>query len=645
MNLNAVLDVPREQRNPQASPRASSILLLSVPGLAQGWSPLGIARLKAYLRAHGLRADTLPLCVLFTNHLRRHAPHFLALDAEIAEFGTTWHELFYAGLLFGHATPDDLILQSVLDRRSNVDVYRTYLDYRGGRKRVPDLRAVADDARRIRRFCAMLHSYLGEILDHINWTAYDAIGFSCLDAQFLTSLYLAKEIRRRHGKNPLIVFGGEFFQSYNTAQILENFSEIDYIVVGQAEETLTDLLVHVTNEKEWPRLSGTMPDRGACRYHRKRADRIDEFPAPDYTELRRCRGTKYALSISLGAGCTNSGCSFCPICSTGHHLRPLTTVLEEVRQLRAVHGLCDIDFVDWEINGDPDYLAEFCSLAIKNRFQLASWGEVNARNTSPALLAGMRAAGIRRVQVGIESFSEETLRLIGKRASVVDNVKVLKWSIEAGLDHVLFNIMCNHPLASNEDPRENLRVMHLIEHLLRRPVCAVLNEVNLYRTSRMYCRAEHFRLGNVREFDFSWRLYPPHRLSREVPLFCVAYDAKPVAAAWRRVEALLRRLTLYPVTLTARKLRNGMTLIHDSRNSRKQQYQLGTLEGRVLWEAMDQTPSVQAIAASVGEPVDRVDATVDRLVRRKLVIRSKAQVLALPLRAGISSLGAARRVK
>jgi len=635
MDIKLSLDAAGDPHVSPGNGKPPSILLVSAPGFAHGWSPLSIARLKSFLRATGFRATCLPLCVLFTDHLRRRAPRLMSIDADIGEFGTSWHEAFYSGMVFGHARPEDLLLQSLADQHANVDIYRTYLDFAGGVRCEPEASAVAADFRRTKRYCALMHSFLCRVLDKTDWSAYDAVGFSCLDTQFLTSLYLAREIRRRHGPRPRIVFGGELFQSYNTAQFLENFPEIDHILVGQAEEALAALLTQIGNGGASPRLSGTMPDRGAYRYKRNEPDRIDFFPTPDFSELRHRRVANYSLTLSLGGGCSNSGCAFCPISSVGQHLRPPKAIIEDIRRLYAAHGRREINFVDWEINGDPRHLEELCDLAIQERLTLMSWGEINSRNTSPSLLTKMRRAGIRRVQVGIESFSEDTLRLIGKRATLVDNIKVLKWGTEAKLDAVLFNVLCNHPLSSAQDPGENLRVMRLISHLLRRPVLPVLNEVSLYRTSRLYRQAERFRLGGMKQFDYHRRLYPPSLLRREIPMFSLAYDALPVAPLWEKVGTLLAKLKRAPVTLTARRLKNGATVIHDSRGRRRRRYRLNGPEGDVLWEAMEDTPQIAAIAAKLAKPQETVASAVGRLVRRGLVVQSRDRVLSLPLKAGV----------
>jgi len=570
---------------------------------------------------------------MFTDYLRRHAPSLIPVNRQAGEFGTCWHEVFYSGLFFGHARPDDLLIECLRDRHANIDIYRTFMDFKGGRQSKPKAKAVTADFHRIRRYCNLMHSFLIGILEETKWDRYAAVGFSCLDTQVLTSLYLARLIKQRTPK-PRMIFGGEAFQSYNVSQFVENFPEIDHIVVGQAEESLAHLLGRISRGEKAPHLSGVMPDHGTYRYMRSGSDRIDSFPTADFDEIRDRGVKKYSLTLSLGAGCTNSCCSFCPISSVGQHLRPPRAVLRDIRRLYAVHGKRDIDFVDWEINGDPHYLEELCDLLVKNRLKLNSWGELNARNTSPRLLRKMKRAGISYVQIGIESFSERMLKIIGKRATLVDNIKVLKWGIEAKMTSLLFNILCNHPLSHADDLTDNLRTLRLISHLLRPPVCLILNEVSLYRTSRMYRQIDKFELGQPRQFKFYRRLYPASHLRSEIPMFCMDYNAKPVANEWKKADKLLARLMRAPVALTARKLKNGATLVYDSRGRRKRRIRIESLEEEVLWACMDDTPTVTEIAAKLNKQESTVAAVVTRLIRCRLAVQSQGRILSLPIKAG-----------
>src|SRR4029078_7898919 len=56
----------------------------------------------------------------------------------------------------------------------------------------------------------------------------------------------------------------------------------------------------------------------------------------------------------------------------------------------------------------------------------------------------LRAAGITRIQPGIESLSDDVLRRVRKGVSALQNIQLLKWCKETGLE-VAWNILCGIP--------------------------------------------------------------------------------------------------------------------------------------------------------------------------------------------------------
>lgn len=606
-------------------------MLVAVPGFAAGWPPLGIARLKAILLSQGFHADTLCLSLRFTEAIATNAPDLSSIDAEAGEFGCSWHEVFFASLLFGHAAAEELLGSCVRDRHANVDIYRTLLGFDHGRPRRPESHAVTRDLKRIIRYCRRMHRFIDAAATRIRRLPYDYIGFSCLDTQFLTSLYLARRIVRSRADAPRVVFGGAMFQAYNAEGILQAFPEINHLCLGPGDSVLPDLLGRGGHGTPAERKLVAPPSRRHSPVSPAGGEPARPL-APDYEEFDRARLRDYSLTLDLGSGCSHSSCSFCGITTRGQWLREPETVVAEIEVPRTRHGPRSLNFADWEINGDPFHLERVCDLLIASGIRLDAWGEMNARNVSPRLLGKMRRAGISSIQVGIESFSERALRLMGKRASVLDNVKILKWSHAAGFDSVFFNLLCNHPGMTNEDATESLRVIRLIGHLIRPPVIGVVNEMSLYRTSRLYREADSFGVRGAREFTFHRRLFPTAEMADAIPMLGVEFDADAPAPAWRRVDQLLRSLRERPVRLAARVLRDGSTWIADSRSGHQRSYRLAGVEADVLWSCMDETPTVADLGDAVRLGRDPSWRIIRRLTRRGLLLHCDGMVLALPLR-------------
>ena len=85
-----------------------------------------------------------------------------------------------------------------------------------------------------------LNSFNEELLTSLDFSQYSLIGFSVTYDQLKSSLFLSRRIKQRY-PNMLIVFGGAYCNGDRGISLLKTFSEIDFIVSGEGEETLATL--------------------------------------------------------------------------------------------------------------------------------------------------------------------------------------------------------------------------------------------------------------------------------------------------------------------------------------------------------------------------------------------------------------------
>ncbi|MGB2804076.1 MAG: radical SAM protein, partial [Candidatus Zixiibacteriota bacterium] len=441
----------------------------------------------------------------------------------------------------------------------------------------------------------------------------------------------ARQIRRKKEGKLITVFGGPMFQLYNLDALLRHFAEIDHIAIGEGEEALDEIARDFESGTRAPqviaRLAAPFSKDPVGRNH----NAMDRYPPPDYDDIGKPKIKEQSIATYIGKGCHHSRCSFCAITERGLHVRPPATIFNEIQHLISRYGTTNINFGDWEINGDPKVLEELCDLLIKNKIRLQAWGELSARNVSPALLRKMKQAGISDVQIGIESFSSRLLRLMRKPAGLLDNVKVLKWGIEAEMHTMFSNIVCNHPLSHADFVEENYRVMRMIAHLLRPPVELNLNELDLYRTSELFRKADEYGISNIRDYRFYQRCYPEGSIGGRIPMFNLSFRKFPIHPLWKRIDRFLLRIRKHPVRLSIRNLKDGAK-IYDSRGFNGRSYRLGGLDSHVLRQTLDQVakPQDAAVALEVSEEV--VLASLRRLVRARLVLQRGNLYLGLPLR-------------
>ncbi len=132
----------------------------------------------------------------------------------------------------------------------------------------------------------------------------------------------------------------------------------------------------------------------------------DPFPVPTYRyALLSARGA--TLPVSGVRGCA-FGCGYCPFRATSRfRQRRPERVIEEVRRLRERHGVRGIAFRDPLFNLDRDrVLALAEGLApLDVRFS----GEMRADRLDTELLTRLRDAGLRSLEIGVESVNTDML--------------------------------------------------------------------------------------------------------------------------------------------------------------------------------------------------------------------------------------------
>ncbi len=269
----------------------------------------------------------------------------------------------------------------------------------------------------------------------------DVVGLSVMTFQRTTALALAEFIRTLR-PSVRIVAGG--YDPSLASQAYESSPAIDFIVRGEGEQTLRELLralersaletsaiersASLSGERNLSSIRG-LSYRTAAGFARN-ADR-PIMPLAS-TELRlpnraaRVLGGYTILGRAVDVVETSRGCTFdCSFCSIiemrgrNFHPYPFDRVLADIADARA-HGAEAIFLVDDNITLDVDRFEQLC-LAIVDA-GLEDTDYIVQAMTAPIAQHGarlaplMRRAGFRYVFLGIENIVDEDLRFLRARA-------------------------------------------------------------------------------------------------------------------------------------------------------------------------------------------------------------------------------------
>ncbi len=235
-----------------------------------------------------------------------------------------------------------------------------------------------------------------------------------------------------------------------TADVLEE-PAIDYIVVGEGEETFPELLKTLQNGGDPGRVRGIAFRRGdkVCKTPRRPqiAD-LDSLPFPDWGLLKRYQ-EKYYLNVMGVVGSVESsrGCPYdCNFCSVWvfhdrkYRKKSPERVIAELRRLPEVVQV--VAFVDDEFWVDTKRALRIADLIAQEPSEWHGhawkyWAQVRSNDIvrDPELVSRWASVGLKVLLLGIESHKDSELaELHHKRITVNTAITALKTMRQSGVE-------------------------------------------------------------------------------------------------------------------------------------------------------------------------------------------------------------------
>jgi radical SAM superfamily enzyme YgiQ (UPF0313 family) len=255
------------------------------------------------------------------------------------------------------------------------------------------------------------------------------IGISCTTSSFLDGIRIAKLAK---GILPGIraVFGGAHVSALKQ-KILGAFSEVDFVIVGEGEQTLAELLQSRAYEPEL--LPGLIyrTSTGEVNFtgYRQKGIELDTLPFPAYEKLA---GYPHAYSLPIfnypkapNTSCISSrGCPYaCSYCDRSVFRRTFrynsaAYLYEHLRYLKERFGIRHINFYDDQFTFNRERVEDFTRLMIDRPLQMTFNCAVRAEHIDRQLLEQLQAAGCWMISLGIETGDENLLARHRQNASL-----------------------------------------------------------------------------------------------------------------------------------------------------------------------------------------------------------------------------------
>lgn len=289
------------------------------------------------------------------------------------------------------------------------------------------------------------------------------IGFSLSFLQFMASVTVAERIKALTPEKEIIC-GGASILGDLPPKVLEKFPQFDYLVQNEGEVTLLEWLRARSQGKEPGQIPGLWRRSGTTPPKREALPSLEELPPPDFDEYFSIEPPISAprLTYEMSRGCFYDKCAFCnhnEVWNT-HEVRRKSAhkAAQELQCLVSRYKVDQVIFCDTNISDRSDFF-DLWRQPDYPRIELCA--EMSCHLHRKDLLR-MRLAGLRNVQVGIESFSSHILTLIRKGVSVMRNVEMIRWCDEMGMS-IFYNLMTGVPGETPEDRQEIYRVMEILQ--------------------------------------------------------------------------------------------------------------------------------------------------------------------------------------
>jgi len=269
------------------------------------------------------------------------------------------------------------------------------------------------------------------------------VGFTCLTVDMDHLRLLADELKLASPKTRLVA--GGCHPSARPVQTLEEIDALDFVVVGEGEQTLQELAAALEQGGEVSAIQGLAHRSGGevkLNPPRPQIENLDELPFPEFQGFHPGRYNRLfswarggMLPLTTSRGCPFQ-CIFCYRCFGNRmRYRSVESVIEEVKRDIRELGARNIFFIDETYSVHQERTAEICEAILANDLQKEfRWlCESRVDAVTPELLRLMKRAGNQLIVYGVESGDDAALDRIRKGTSLEQIRRAFQWTHEAGI--------------------------------------------------------------------------------------------------------------------------------------------------------------------------------------------------------------------
>ncbi len=320
--------------------------------------------------------------------------------------------------------------------------------------------------------CALVNAGLhglgcDDVIEVLRHSRFRVLGISTIHWTMPAALEIARDARRYH-PDCHIIFGG-LEAALDAERILLDHPFVDSVGLGEGERTVTALLAALAGGRDWREIDGLAWRNGASVLYSRRPrliDPLDDLPFPARDDIAAVLDAGGPVSMSSSRGCPGR-CSFCSVrafygLSEGRPWRGRSprSVVAEMQQIQQRCGARLFSFIDETVVGPGNRgsarLAELAALIGESGMKADFFMTMRADQVEEKLFRELKAAGLRKVEIGVESMAPTQLKRLGKSTLTGDNRRALEILEKLGIAAELFMVPFD-PGVTPDEMETNLR--------------------------------------------------------------------------------------------------------------------------------------------------------------------------------------------
>ena len=372
--------------------------------------------------------------------------------------------------------------------------------------------------------------------EDLRWA--DMVGISSITSTIPRAFSLGDQAKDLGKK---VVFGGP----HVTFLADEALPHGDFVVRGEGEETLTELMNALQGQNSMDGISGlSYWEDGQTKHNPDRPllQNLNTLPIPDFSLIKGWNPRQAVVPVATSRGCPFA-CKFCSVVTMfgrGYRFRSNDLIMEEVRANAGQAG--HLFFCDDNFAANPTRAKDLLRRMKEDNLRISWSTQVRAESAfDPEFLELLRETNCWGVYIGFESASDQVLKAYRKKQDQAAMGRAISAFHRHGIHiHGMFMV------GADEDTPETIRetIRFSIKNRVDSAQFMMLTPLPGTETFEALERENRLLTRNWELYDGSHVVYRP-RLMTEEELQKAAYQALLSFYSWTAIFKRLIKMDIY----------------------------------------------------------------------------------------------------